>query len=142
MQVNSTYPTGPEQQTDEPFPGTIMRTTADAEQVGRRRSASRPTARRRSPGRRDGGEGGGAPGLPEVPGLPTAGLHGLRRRDHRRAREEPEPGPSGAPGMPEELAALVDFTGYTSTSSAETGTDVVTHDVPLGARRRVPARRR
>ena len=125
VQVNSTYPTGPEQQNDEPFPGTIMRTSADAQQVVAQVGAS-PDGQAQEPGADD-GDGGGAPetpGLPEVPGLPIADLTDFGAAI-TGAAEEPEPGPSGAPGMPEELAALVDFTGYTSTSSAQTGTDLV-----------------
>ena len=120
VQVNSTYPAGPEQHSDEPFPGTIMRTSAGGEQVIAEVGFS-PDGQAQEP-EAGGGGGGEPPALPEVPGLPTGGLQDFGAAITGAAEE---PDPSGVPGMPKELAALVDFTGYTSSSSADTSTDVV-----------------
>jgi hypothetical protein len=124
VQVNSTYPTGPESQADEPFPGTIMRTSADGRSVTAQVGYS-PDGQAQDPD--TGGNGGGTPGTPGLPSVP--GLRG-GLQDFGAAitgsQQADEPDPSGgAPGVPKELSALVDFTGYTSTSTAETGADLV-----------------
>ena len=110
-----------------------MRTSADAEQVvaqvgllARRAGAGAGTA--------GGGEGGGAPALPELPGLPTGRLERLRRRDHRRR------GRRGAgAGRPARRACPRSWPHWSTSpatpprAAAETGTDVVRHDVPVRA---------
>lgn len=134
VQVNSSQPSGEAQQADEPFPGMVMRTSASAEKTIAQTGFS-PDGQvqdgSEGKGSADGGDEGGGegtpgvptlPGLPELPGLPAADLlssfgdaitGGLTT-----AAEEPEegPAPGGAPGLPPEVAALVDFEGYTSSS--------------------------
>lgn len=110
-QVNSEHPGGPESQTDEPFPGTMMRTRASAEEVAALAGFSsdgRPPADRE--------QGDEAPVAPAPPGGPAA-LTGAAP-----AEEEPD---SSSP-LPPELAALVDVGSFTSRSASAPGADRVT----------------
>ena len=131
VQVNSVYPTGPEEQKDEPFPGMVMRTSADEQRVGAQVGYS-PDGEVQDPQSGDGDSDGGDDG----PGLPTGTLEefgdaitGAAPTGTTAAADEPgeEPAPEdgGAPGLPPELAALVDFTGYTSQSEATASADEV-----------------
>jgi len=118
VQVNSGYPSGEEQQADEPFPGMVMRTSASATRTVAQAGFS-PDGQV-GDGTKDGGdEGEGAPELPGVPGVDLLEQFGQAITGGlTTAAEEPEdePAPGGAPGLPPEVAALVDFEGYTSSS--------------------------
>jgi len=133
VQVNASQPSGEAKQADEPFPGTVMRTSAGEKttiaQVG---FSPDGEVRDGSESKGDGGTDGGGtpgvpglPGLPGVPGLPGAGdllgqfgqaITGSSGSSGSSAAAGEDPAPGGAPGLPPELAALVDVEGYTSTS--------------------------
>lgn len=132
VQVNASQPSGAARQSDEPFPGTVMRTAAGEDatvaQVGfstdaRVQDGDAPAA--------DGADA--APGGP-LPGLPLGGdllasfgqaiTGGLALAAPAPAAdpseeptEDPEaPAPGAMPGLPPQLAALVDVEGYASSS--------------------------
>ncbi|WP_395690891.1 choice-of-anchor P family protein [Nocardioides sp.] len=126
VQVNAGQPSGEAAQADEPFPGTVMRTSATPGRTVAQAGFS-PDGQVQD-GRAPSGSGGssGVPGLPSVPGLPA--LPGLPSAveplssfgqaitgGRTTAAEEPAP-TGGAPGLPPQLAALVDVEGYTSSS--------------------------
>jgi hypothetical protein len=131
VQVNSHYPSGPETQADEPFPGTVQRTGASAERVFAQTGYSTDCSTD-EPAGGGGAPGGpglpGVPGLPELPGLPAplaplapaSASHGGERTAvpsekagaDEKAAEEPAPCP-----VPAQLAQVVDIGGYTSSSS-------------------------
>ena len=131
IQVNSGYPSGPETEFDEPFPGTIQRTGAGEDKVYATTAYSTDCDLQDTD--EGGGEGGGgdAPGLPGLPGLPapllgslTSSLTGQasapdasgaeKRQGSQKqaAAEEPAPCP-----VPAAMAAVVDIGGYSSASS-------------------------
>ncbi|ABL83511.1 MULTISPECIES: hypothetical protein [unclassified Nocardioides] len=136
VQVNASQPSGEAKASDEPFPGTVMRTSAGAKTTVAQVGFSPDNEVRDGSGDGgDGGDGGGAPGLPGVPGLPpipglpgSAGGGDLLQQFGQAitgsaglagAADDPQddpPGGSGAPGLPPQVAALVDFEGYASTS--------------------------
>lgn len=152
VQVNATQPSGEAEQVDEPFPGTVMRAKAGETTIAQ--AGFSPDGQVQDGSEKDGGkdgDGGGTPGLPGLPGLPgmpelpglpglstTSGGGGLLEQFGQAitggagiaaAEGDPAPDPTspGAPGLPPELAALVDFEGYTSTSkNVATADKVVT----------------
>jgi hypothetical protein len=67
VQVNSQFPAGPETESDEPFPGTVMRTTSGDGTV----SASTGFASDCDVAAPEEGAAAEAPGVPAVPGLPS-----------------------------------------------------------------------
>ncbi|MFA6576829.1 MAG: hypothetical protein WCS84_15515, partial [Nocardioides sp.] len=82
IQVNSSYPSGPETHADEPFPGTIQRTGAAEDKVYATTAYS-TDCEVQDADAEGGGGGGDTPGLPGLPELPiplleslTAGLTG------------------------------------------------------------------
>ncbi len=128
IQVNAVHPGGPEEERDEPFPGTIQRAKALADQATASTGYSTDgNVKDEDAGSGDGGGGdggGGAPGLPELPPLPGlpgltggGGVGGLGSSRASSAAEEPEP----SSGLPPELAALVDVGGFTSLSKTLNG---------------------
>ena len=141
VQVNSGQPSGEPQQADEPFPGMVMRTSAAAEETVAQAGFS-PDGQVQDGSSRDGGDGGGGegtPGVPTLPGLPGTDLlssFGDAITGGAAAAEDPEeePAPGGAPGLPPEVAALVDFEGYTSSSQnvVRDGKVVTTSRAALG----------
>lgn len=136
VQVNASQPSGEAKASDEPFPGTVMRTSAGEKTTVAQVGFSPDNEVRDGSGDGgDGGDGGGAPGLPGVPGLPpipglpgSAGGGDLLQQFGQAitgsagpagAADDPQDDPSGgsgAPGLPPQVAALVDFEGYASTS--------------------------
>lgn len=122
VQVNSGQPSGEEKQADEPFPGMVMRTSADATKTVAQAGFSPDGQVGDGTEKDDDGDGGGeTPGVPGLPGLPGADLlqefgQAITGGLTTAADEEPAPAPGGAPGLPPELAALVDFEGFTSSS--------------------------
>jgi hypothetical protein len=146
VQVNANQPSGEATQADEPFPGTVMRASAGDKktvaQVGYSPD-SQVQDGTDGGGNQDGDEG--TPGVPELPGVPgLPGIPGASGTDllaefgqaitgSSAATDEDEPGDDpatpggGAPGVPPELAALVDFEGYTSSSqNVATDSKIVT----------------
>ncbi|MDI6910977.1 hypothetical protein [Nocardioides sp.] len=137
VQVNASQPSGEAKASDEPFPGTVMRTSA-GERTTIAQVGFSPDNEVRDGSEDDGGDGGGAPGLPGIPGLPPIpGLPGSGGGDLLQQfgqaitgstglttaagdpADDPQgdpPSGSGAPGLPPQVAALVDFEGYASTS--------------------------
>lgn len=137
LQVNSEFPAGPETTADEPFPGLVMRTSAEDGAVSASTGfstdcdVSAPAS-----------SGGGAPGIPGLPSLPSLpGLPGLAELPVLGSLTSALPGlsgsaapPAGAPQaaaapaaeptpevaaacqIPPALNALVDLGGYVSTS--------------------------
>lgn len=113
LQVNSRHPAGPRRQADEPVPGTVMRTSAEAERTTARAGYSSNCEVERS----GEGERPPSPGTPEPPSPGTP-------EPPAPAREQQD---SGECPIPPQLAALVDVGGYIATSETElTGGDVVT----------------
>lgn len=132
IQVNSSYPSGPETDSEEPFPGTVQRTGADEGRAYATTAYSSDCEAQDSDAEGDGG--GGTPGLPGLPTLPVPLLDGLSAsltgsstssstrssrssatpasRQAQAAAEEETPCP-----IPAALAAVVDIGGYTSASS-------------------------
>lgn len=97
VQVNAIAPGGPAEHKDEPFPGTIMRTSAD--------DAGATASMGFSPD-------GQTQDSEDTPtGSPLAGLLGLLGAPTPAG----EP-PASAPGIPAPLEVLVDFGGYQSSS--------------------------
>lgn len=140
LQVNSSSPSGESSQADEPFPFTVMRTAAGPERTVATAGVS-PDGTTQDPEEGDGGGGGtpsppgqpplpvpGAPGLPATSGSPAGdqlqafgqAITGQQSAAAGTSTSDADP---GAPGLPPELTALVDFTGYTSTSETRTGAD-------------------
>ncbi|GAB2451574.1 hypothetical protein GCM10027062_35620 [Nocardioides hungaricus] len=130
VQVNSGQPSGEPAQADEPFPGMVMRTSATADKTVAQAGFS-PDGQVQDGTAKDGGDEGtpgvptlpGVPGLPELPGLPGADLlssfgDAITGGLSTAAEQPEEPAPGGAPGIPPEVAALVDFEGYTSSSQS------------------------
>ncbi len=123
IQVNAVFPGGPENETDEPFPGTIQRATAkeDFAVASNGYSTDGEVKEDDAGGGGNGGGGGGGP-LPELPiplpgPLGSGGLGGLlgsSATPMRAAAEDPEP----TPLLPPELAVLLDAGGFSSISRA------------------------
>ncbi|MBZ5738575.1 choice-of-anchor P family protein [Nocardioides mangrovi] len=153
VQVNSTQPGGEDQQTDEPFPGTVMRTSASTGRTVAQAGFSPDGQVQDGTGGDDQDQAGdegtpGVPGLPQLPGLP--GLPGAS--DALADFGAAITGSSGAgaggsdgdgsgddagsttPGLPPELAAVVDVEGLTSSSQsvAKAGSVVTTARSALG----------
>lgn len=122
VQVNAEYPSGAESQRDEPFPGTVMRTAADAARVVA--DVGYSTDGEVQDPEADGGDGGGDGDAP-VPGLPADGLEDFGDAITGEADTTAASEKSAEPVLPPELTALVDLAGYVSTSEAVTGGDVV-----------------
>jgi hypothetical protein len=132
VQVNAQQPSGEAAQSDEPFPGSVMRTSATEDktlaQVGFSPDAT--VGDGTADGDGDPSGGGVAPALPGVPGLPEIGPDTLQQfgqaitgslgLSQPVAAEDP-----AAPGLPPELAALVDVEGYTSSSQTVADGDTV-----------------
>jgi hypothetical protein len=113
-QVNAEHPSGQPTQRDEPFPGTVMRTSADGERVSAEVGYS-------SDGEvQDHQDDDGDSGDPALPGLPTDGLE-----DFGDAITGESGTAAAEPVLPPELTALVDVAGYASTSEATTTSDLV-----------------
>ena len=148
VQVNSTQPSGEQEQADEPFPGMVMRTSADASRTVAQAGYS-PDGQVQDGsgggGDQSGGSGGGGtpgvpglPGVPALPGVPGAPASsgsdagsdagsdsgsgmlqdfGQAITGGRASATTAQSGdPGGTPGIPPQVAALVDFEGYTSSS--------------------------
>lgn len=140
FQVNSTAPSGQESEADEPFPGMVMRTRASADRTIADSGYSTDcqvadAGGDGGAGDGEGGDGDGGGGESPIPGLPFFGsLTGTGGDDateagatqaakqeksaktgkETKAAEEPEE----SCRIPAELAGLVDFGGYASTSSS------------------------
>lgn len=136
-QVNSTSPSGEQSQANEPFPGMVMRTSAAPDKTTAQTGYS-TNCQVDDAGSPDGGGGGGdapgLPGLPPIPALPgvpaLAGASGLpgavasapvggqqgAAASGRSASSASAAEPTQSCQIPDQLAALVDFGGYVSTS--------------------------
>lgn len=114
IQVNSEHPGGPERASDEPVPGSLMRTSADGRKIESvvGYSPDGDVSDDRDPGKAP------DPGLPENP---LGDLGAAITGKDRSSAEEP---PSG-PGMPPQLAALVDVDGMVSHSRTLTAGDTI-----------------
>jgi hypothetical protein len=130
VQVNAAQPSGESAQSDEPFPGTVMRTSASERttvaQVGFSPDGTVNDGTDHGQPQ-DGGEGTpgvpGLPGIPDLPGLPGNGSDALQQFGQAitgaldpSASTAAAADDQAAPGLPPELAALVDVEGYTSSS--------------------------
>ncbi len=123
VQVTSQTPGGPEHDSDEPMPGAVMRTSADAERAVAKVGWSPDGKVEQREPEEDGGDGGEGGEEPENP-LPVPGdLSELGAAITGKQRSEPEPEPNGL--VPEELAAVVDAGGMTSISEVRTGGDTI-----------------
>ena len=124
VQVNSGQPSGEQQQADEPFPGMVMSTRASATRTIAQAGYSPDGRVQDGSSGKDGDQGGdegtpGVPALPDLPGVPSG--NGLLQEFGQAitggaATGADDPDSSGTPGLPPEVAALVDFEGYTSSS--------------------------
>lgn len=119
VQVNSEYPSDNQSTSDEPLPGMVMRTSADAEttvaKAGFATTGDLEDGDEKKPEK--GGSGGdgppglpGLPGAPPLPGLPSGGV---------TADEEPEPNPLGA------LSAVVTADAVNGVSKTTYATDTI-----------------
>lgn len=122
LQVNSEFPGDTQSQKDEPFPGTVMRTSADEEQtIAKAGYATGGDVKEGGEKKSEEGDGDapGAPGLPELPGAPalTDGLKTLAGGKKVAAAEEDDP---GTPGL-EALAGVISAGGVQSLSKTEYG---------------------
>ncbi len=115
IQVNSETPGEPSEDSDEPFPGSLMRTSASADGV--RSTVGWSSDQDVSDKDRKSGEAPGVPGTPAPPASPLDSLGAAITGKHQAAAADPAP-PSG--GLPPELAALVDVDGVVSDSRTET----------------------
>ena len=142
LQVNSTFPSGPELEANEPIPGAVMRTGA-AE--GATYAQSGFSSSCDTSGGEDGaesGEGGGAgiPGLPELPlpelPLPIPGLDALlglqaeraattTRSSGRTVSADDETAPAAECQVPAQLTALVQIGGFSASSSTKRTDDEI-----------------
>lgn len=125
VQVNARYPSDVQEQRDEPFPGTVMRTRA-AEGTASAKTGFSPDSELQEDESADDkggdeGEGGALPGLPGLPELPGLDLGSVADLLIGKTGAQADP----VPGMPPGLAALIDFSGYVSTSRATDTGDVV-----------------
>lgn len=129
IQVNAVFPGGPEEQSDEPFPGTIQRALAVEDRAEAMNGYSTDAEPKDDEENGNGGGNGGGNGLP-LPGLPDlpvplpltgggsggpGGLLGSGVRSSAAAAAEP------TPLLPPELGALVDVGGYSSVSTSNAG---------------------
>lgn len=134
FQVNSVAPSDQEQEADEPFPGMVMRTSASAEKTFAQTGYS--TDCQVEPQEQEGDDGGetpGLPGLPELGALFGVGDDGSEAQQDtkaaqgKQAKQGKAEEPEESCRIPAELAALVDFGGYVSTSrSTNDGSTVAT----------------
>lgn len=132
VQVNSQTPGEPSRQSDEPFPGSLMRTSAGPDGVravvgwSNDCDVSEPATQRGDGGGDDGGgDGGDGPGPGALPGVPApadplGALGAAITGKDRAAAEE-----SACP-IPAQLAALVDVDGMVSDARADTSGKTVT----------------
>ena len=157
FQVNSTSPTGEESQADEPFPGMVMRTVASPEETVAATGYS--TDCQAEEPESDGGGGGDAPAPPTLPLLESLSLPGLGGADGSSEDQQDTEGTRDAKGkngksakqaeepeksckIPAELAALVDFGGYVSTSSSTNDGSTVAEGYARARRQREGTRHR
>ncbi len=130
VQVNSDYPSGEASASDEPMPGMVMRTGADETQTWAEVGFS-PDAdiaalpdRDRPIGTPSGTSDGGLLGIPGLPALPVLGqivdltkLPGVS--ELATIGDQLTAGGTksvATPGLPPQLAGIIDFSGYSSTS--------------------------
>ncbi|MBA2954457.1 hypothetical protein GON03_08995 [Nocardioides sp. MAH-18] len=134
VQVNASQPSGTDEQRDEPFPGTVMRTEAGKHTTVAQVGLS-PDAQVEDGEAPAAAEEGGTAGLPGLPlsgdlltsfgqvitgGLPLAAPAPTEPAEE--SSEEPgegdddQPSTGSMPGLPPQLAVLVDVEGYTSSS--------------------------
>ena len=147
VQVNSGFPSGEPSEANEPFPGTIMRTSSSAERTTAYNGFStdcklgEPTEGDAGDGE-DGGDEGPVPGLPPLPGIPglgggglsgllggltdglTAALSGASTKSTKSTKDDKAAAEDEvACQLPAQLAVAVDLDGYassaTTTSSSE-----------------------
>ncbi len=138
VQVNASQPSGEGTASDEPFPGTVMRTSAGEKTTVAQVGFSPDGEVRDGSEHGDGGAPGlpglpGIPGLPPIPGLPGSAGGGDLLQQFGQAitgstgvatatdgpqgdPQDDPPGGTGTPGLPPQVAALVDLEGYASTS--------------------------
>lgn len=113
VQVNSTYPSDLTEQTDEPLPGMVMRTSA-GDKTASAEGGFSPDGGVSDPESDGGGDGGG--GSPSLEGL-VGLLSGLGQLDSLPgAPGSDTAADTGAPGLPDPLTTLVDLEGFVSTS--------------------------
>lgn len=103
VQVNAVYPSDAQSQKDEPFPGMVMRASAD-ETLARGTTGFTPD---------------GDVEEPENPGGMLANLLSPLGLDQLKGGGETAKAEAGVPAMPEGLSTLIDFNGYVSTSTSE-----------------------
>jgi hypothetical protein len=123
FQVNAGS-TGKSSEQDEPFPGMVMRARSSDSRTTAQTGYSTNCQVEDGQQKEDGEEPPDGPGLPSVPGLPAppSGTSSTSEKQHRSAT--PARADSSCK-IPAELAALVDFGGYISTSDfANTGSVV------------------
>src|SRR3954469_9219418 len=103
VQVNSGQPSGEQQQADEPFPGAVMRTSADATrtvaQAGFSPDGQVGDGTEKTGDGEDGGEAPGVPGLPGLPGTDLLQQLGQAITGGVPTAADEEPAPSGTPGL-------------------------------------------
>jgi hypothetical protein len=128
LQVNSSSPGGPRSQSDEPAPGTVMRTSASPD-VTVAKAGWSPDGDVSDQDPKNGGGTPGAPGVPTVPGSPGAPVPAPGALSSLGAaitgRHAAAAGTPAQPGLPPQLAALVDAGAVSSISRSVTKGDVI-----------------
>ena len=120
VQVNSQTPGGPEHDSDEQLPGSVMRTSSSPDRtIAKAGWSPDGNVEEREPEKGDGGE---EPPESPVP-VPPGDLSQLGAAITGKQLAEPEPPSSGF--MPEALAPLVDVGGMSSISELTTSGDVI-----------------
>jgi hypothetical protein len=126
FQVNAGS-TGQSSDKDEPFPGMVMRARSSDDRTTAQTGYSTNCQVEDGRQQKDEGDGDGGPGLPSLPGVPpppspspeSASTSGHHNAGATKAKAD------SSCRIPAELAALVDFGGYISTSDfANTGSVV------------------
>lgn len=135
FQVNSTSPTGEAKESNEPFPGMVMRTSAAPDKTVASSGYSTDCQVESAEDKGDGGgddEGGDVPGLPGLP-LPgsddssdettsdKSAKSATSTKSNKSNAEEPEESCK----IPAELAGLIDFGGYAASSTSANDGDTV-----------------
>ncbi len=121
VQVNSEYPSDNESASDEPVPGMVMRTSADAQTTVAKAGFSTTGDLEDGDGKKKDKPGGdeppGPPGLPGLPGIPQP--PGLPTGGSATTADDPAPSPLGA------LSAVVTADAVNGVSKTTYGTDTI-----------------
>ena len=121
IQVNSAYPNGPETHTDEPSPGSVMRTTSTSDRVVAKTGFS-PDGETQDPEE----ETSDSVGLLQEFGQVITGQQPTEEETEGSEDTGDGETPAPPPSVPDPLKVLIDIGGYESTSQTVNTGDAVT----------------